>query len=217
MITIAVAVSGFLLALLLAWPILRRRLIRRRMERCIARSGLEQLRNVMLDDGMGGLTFFEWLLLTPHDIRVLNINNRGGIIFAGERMDIWAQVVGKRTIRFPNPLYGMESLLSTLRYHLPKVSTDGRILFTGNCSFPKGRPENVLTLDDLASDQEASSDKGAQPVMEQAWQELKEKARKIDPTTEGYLLPVKESPTLWRWLAIVALLSATAGWLYWRW
>jgi hypothetical protein len=216
MITYAVAAAPVLLALLLLMPLLRRRLAHQRMERCIATSGLERMRNVLLDDGMGGLAFFEWLLMTPHEIRVLTTNPRDGIIFAGDRMDSWAQVMGKRTIRFPNPLYGIEGLLACLRYHQPKVTTEGRILFMGNCSFPKGRPENVMTLTDLEKERGDGVREAVLPVVEQAWKELKEKARQVDPTTESYLLPVKEPFPWLRWLTILLLLSACAGWLYWR-
>lgn len=214
MTTLAVAVALLLLAMLLAMPLLRSYFMRRRMERNIASSGLARMRNVLLDDGMGGMAFFEWLLMTPHDIRVLVTSPRHGIIFAGDRMDTWAQVIGKRTIRFPNPLYNMENLLSCLRYHSPKVTTQARILFMGNCSFPKGCPESVLTLKDLQ--QEETVREGVLPVVEQAWKALQEKARNVDPDTEAYLLPVKES-TPWLRLSMVLLLCvATAGWLYWR-
>ena len=214
--TLAVAIALAMLALLLAMPLLRRSFVRRRMERCIASSGLERMRNVLLDDGMGGLAFFEWLLMSPHEIRVLTTNPRDGIIFAGDRMDTWAQVMGKRTIRFANPLYSMEGLLACLRYHQPKVSTAGRILFMGNCSFPKGRPEGVMTLPDLERERGDGVKEAALPVVEQAWKELKEKARKADPVTEAYLLPVKEPFPWLRGMAILLSLIASGGWLYWR-
>lgn len=216
LITLGVATVPVLLALLLALPLLRRFFIHRRMERCISSSGLEWMRNVLLEDGMGGLAFFEWLLMTPHNIRVLVTTPRKGIIFAGDRMDTWAQVVGKRTTRFSNPLYSMEGLLTCLRYHQPDVSTEGKILFMGECSFPKGRPESVLTLTDLQKGRGEAVREAVLPVVEQAWNELKERARKADPVNESYLLPIRESVSWFRWLLILLLLVASAGWLYWR-
>ncbi len=216
MITLAVATALILLALLLAVPLLRHSYLRRRMERCISSSGLEWMRNVMLEDGMGGLVFFEWLLMTPHNIRVLVTSYRTGIIFAGDRMDTWAQVVGKRTTHFSNPLYRMEGLLSCLRYHQPSVGTEGKILFMGDCTFPKGRPGSLLTLKDLQNESGGGIREAVLPVVEQAWKELKAKARKVDPVSEAYLLPVKENSSWVRWLIIVLLLVACGGWLYWR-
>lgn len=215
-ITWSVAALLLLVALWVSWPMMRRAYSRWKMERTIASSGVEKLRNVMLDDGMGGQTFFEWLLLTPTDIRVLVTSSRYGIIFAGERMDSWAQVIGKRTIRFNNPLYSLEDSVGTVRYHLPNLTIEGNILFTGNCSFPKGRPAQVLTTDELAGQGDESTRQAVQPVLQQAWEKIKELVRKVDPATESYLLPVKESPSYGRLLVVLLLLGSAAGWLYWR-
>ncbi len=215
-ITWGVVALLLLLALWLSWPMLRQAYNRWRMERNIASSGVEKLRDVMLDDGMGGQTYFEWLLLTPTDIRVLFTSSRYGIIFAGERMDAWAQVIGKRTIRFNNPLYTLEDSVSTLRYHLPNLTIEGNILFTGNCSFPKGRPAQVLMAGELAGQQDESASHAVQPVLEQAWDKLKGLVRKVDPATESYLLPVKEEPSYGRWGVVALLLLVMVGWLIWR-
>lgn len=215
-ITWGIAAILWLAALVLLWPMLRRWNSRRRMERCIASTGVEQMRNVLLEDGMGGMAFFEWLLLTPREIRIIITSGRDGIIFAGDRMDTWAQVVGKRTIRFANPLHSLDALITGLRYHLPKLTIAGHILFIGDCSFPKGRPSSVLTLEDLASEQSDSTEQAVQPVLEQAWEKLKGIAREVDPATEGYLLPVRERPSYLRWVGIVALLATSVGWLVWR-
>jgi hypothetical protein len=215
-ITWGVAAVLLLLALWLSWPMLRQAYNRWRMERSIASSGVEKLRDVLLDDGMGGLTYYEWLLLTPTEIKVLFTSSRYGIIFAGERMDAWAQVIGKRTTKFNNPLYTLEESVGTLRYHLPNLTIEGSILFTGNCSFPKGRPAQVLMAGELAGQQDESASHAVQPVLEQAWNKLKGMVRKVDPATEGYLLPVKEESSYRRWGGIALLLMVMAGWLFWR-
>lgn len=216
LITWGVVVLLAVTALLSAWPMLKRRLARRVMERTIASSGLARLRNVLLDDGMGGQSFYEWLLLTPDGIRVLATSKRNGIIFAGERLDTWAQVLGKRTIRFDNPLYSLEESLSTLRYQLPKLSVEGRILFVADCSFPKGRPEQVLTTNELGLTQNKQTGETVQPEVQQAWEKLQGMVRKVDPVSESYLLPVRESPAYGRWLLIALLLMAAGVWLLWR-
>lgn len=216
LITWGVAALFGVIALLLAWPMIRRWRNRRTMERTIAASGVGKLRNVLLDDGMGGQSFFEWLLLTPNSIRVLATSNRNGIIFAGQRLDTWAQVLGKRTIRFDNPLYSLEESLSTLRYQLPKLPIEGQILFVADCSFPKGRPDQVLMTNELADTQNGQSQQAVQPVVQQAWEKLQGMVRKVDPVSEGYLLPVRETPAYGRWLLIVLTLLAGSAWLLWR-
>lgn len=215
-ITWGVTALLLLVALLLSWPMLRRTFARWRMERDIASSGVAQLRDVLLDDGMGGLAYYEWLLLTPSAIRVLSTSGRSGIIFAGERMDAWAQVVGKRTTRFDNPLYNLEEAMSTLRYHLPTVTVEGNILFVGDCTFPKGRPEKVLTPAELAGERDHRGEQAVQPVLQQGWEKLAQLVRKVNPDTEGYLLPVRTRPAYWRWALVLLLLAAAGAWLYWR-
>ena len=203
-------------AIALAWPLIRCRNERKRLEQNIASLGVAQLHNVLLDDGMGGQSFYERLLLTPHGIMVLVSNPRDGIIFAGARMDTWAQVLGKRTIRFANPLYGMEGLLSTLRYHLPKVVLQGYVLFKGECSFPKGKPEGVWTLEDLAAAASEEVQPAVVPVLKQAWETIEQQARKIDPAREGYLLPVQQRRG-WLLGGVALLLAGSAlGWPLWR-
>jgi hypothetical protein len=200
----------------MVWPMLCRMRERRAMEKRIVSVGVEQMRHVLLEDGMGGQSYYERLLLSPNGILVLLTNPRDGIIFGGERMDTWAQVLGKRTIRFANPLYTLEELLSTLRYHQPKIALEGHVLFCGNSSFPKGRPQGVWSLDDLAEAGLDDVQQSIQPVLKDAWDNLRRRVRKLDPAKEGYLLPVEQSPAYLR--AGVSLLFAVAavGWLLWR-
>ncbi len=205
-----------LAALVLVLPLFRQWLEQRRMEKRLAAVGTEQLKNVLMDDGMGGQSFFERVLLTPNGILVLFSNYRDGIIFAGERMDTWAQVEGKRTTRFTNPLYHIENQLTTLRYYLPKIAVSGHVVFMGSCSFPKGKPEGVWTLEDL---QEAGNIDHTQPLAapyQQAWEEIGRRARSIDPARDSYLLPVKEGASPYRaWVALLLAGSALA-WPLWN-
>jgi hypothetical protein len=203
-------------AAVIAWPLLRCRTERRRLEKCIAAVGNDQLRNVLLEDGMGGQSFYEYLLLTPGGILSLVSNPRDGIIFGGERMDTWAQVLGKRTTRFANPFYGMEAQMTTLRHHLPKVVVEGIVLFMGNCSFPKGKPQGVWTRTDLAQAGENGGMQAVVPVLKEAWQLLEQRTRRIDPDSEGYLLPLEQRPSRLRGLLALALAGIALAWPLWR-
>lgn len=216
LITWGVGLLLLIAALLLAWPLLRRMREHRAMEKRITAVGVEQLRHVLLDDGMGGQSYFERLLLTPRGILVLIANPRDGIIFGGAQMDNWAQVVGKRTIHFTNPLYTLEGQLSTLRYHLPKINLEGFVLFCGASSFPKGKPSGVWSLDDLAAAEVAGSQQAVQPVIKDAWKSLKKLVRKLDKASEGYLLPVEQPPSYLRLGAMLMLLVSATAWVIWR-
>jgi len=216
LITWGGAVLPLVGALVLSLPLLRSRRERQALEKRISAVGVEQLRHLLLDDGMGGQSYYDRLLLTPRGISVLETTPRDGIIFGGERMDTWAQVLGKRTIRFANPLYTLEVQLSTLRHHLPKITLEGHVLFCGNCSFPKGQPPGVWILDDLLAAGEEGIQQAVQPVIKEAWESLQQLSRKLDPASESYLLPVEQSPSVLRWGGILLLVITAAGWLGWR-
>lgn len=201
------------LSLWLLWPWLRCWYRRRDLEKRIAALGERHLRDVMLEDGMGGHSYFEWLLLTGDGICLLNTSQRDGNIFAGERMENWAQVVGSRSRLFANPLFALEPLTASLRYHLPGTPLQAVVLFSGRCCFPKGRPEAVLTRDELPAKFEL---RNIPLTLQRAWEQLQDKARPLDPRAEGHLLPYREAPGSWRlWLTLVLLLLASF-WLGWR-
>lgn len=204
-----------LAALGLALPMLRQWLKRRAMERTIAAGAVETMHNVLLDNGMDGETFFEWLLLTPDTIRVLMTNSRNDVIFAGERMDTWAQMGEGRTTHFDNPLYSLDASRVTLRHHLPNMAIEEILLFTGDCSFPKGRPDTVWMLKELESRPADESPQSVPPALHDAWEKLQRLARKVDPAREGYLLPVRQAFTS-RWLMIALLLAGAVAWPFWR-
>lgn len=201
------------LALWLVWPWWRCRMQVRRLERRIAALGDQHLRDVILDDGMGGQSYFEWLLLTGNGICLLNTNQSSGNIFAGDKLENWAQVQGARSYHFVNPLYALEPLTATLRYHLPGIPLQPVVLFTGDCNFPKGRPSSVLITDELP---EHFSLCNIPLSLQRAWAQLTDKARKLDPRVEEHLLPLRTSPSPWRVYLSLGLLLAALLWLGWH-
>lgn len=215
-LTWGVTVALLLIALLLVRPALRHRKQRRREERLINGLGVDQIRDVIIDDGMDGTVVLERLLLTPEGMLVLMTLRREGNLFGGERIDTWVQVLGKRTIRFPNPFYTLETLLAAVRYHAPGIKVQSRVLFLGNCAFPKGRPEGAWLLADVPEPQGKKVSAGVLPVMQQKWDTLKAHATRINPRSQAHLLAAPDSCCRVR-IALALLMMATAGaWLAWR-
>lgn len=213
-LTWGVALILLLTALLLLRPLLRRRAARRRIERRIGWLGGRQLRNVLIDDGMDGKIYIERLLLTTDGLHVLVQNWRNGNIFGAERIDVWAQVVGKRTRRFPNPLYAVSEVVASLRSHVPLVPVLGSVLFAGDCTFPKGKPENVLILDDLPDRALAQEDQVlVSATAEAAWEKLGAMA---EPVTNPVLIGDQGEPQAGRIAAAVVVVLAAAAWVAWR-
>ena len=211
MITGGVALALFLLALWVGWQPLRRLAAARRHQKLISGYGIARLDNVILDDGIGGQTVVDHLLLTPEGLLLLLPRHCDGALFGGDKIDSWTQVTGAgKSFHFQNPLHQLDEVTAAVRYQLPGIPLQGRVLFSGRCSFPKGRPERLLLLDEL-SGQEGRVDQAVVPVLEQAWQKLQSQPRS-EPSGDDPLNPVSGARL---WLAVVLLLGAV-GWVVWR-
>jgi hypothetical protein len=169
-----------------------------------------RLDNVVLEDGMGGHKVLEHILLTPQGLRVLLPRHCDGALFGGDKIDSWTQMVGGKSFHFDNPLHQLEELLATLRYHLPGIPVEGRVLFSGGCRFPKGRPGRILLLNELGG-QGGRIDQAVVPVLDEAWQLLQRQ-----PRAEGVVVDPAMAVSFPRlWLAALLTLAAL-GWLGWR-
>ncbi len=203
----AVAALIPVLGLLLAWPPLVFFLRTRREQRLLDSLGERQLRNVLIEDGVEGAAFFERLVLDGGGIHVYLSERREGSIFAGDKLEQWAAVQGNTTRRFVNPLYRLHELLAVVRYHLPKTPADGRVIFLGEVSFPKGRPGEVLPADDLKG-RESS---GNAELYATAWEQLSERS---SPAPAELIAEHNAMPKPCR-LRLGAALALMVGELFW--
>lgn len=200
----------FILALAVLIPSLRALLSERREERRINGLGHSGVRRVWLDDGMDGKVFIDYLLLTETGILLANLNRREGILFAGERMDSWAQVIGRKTYHFPNPLRELEALVASLRQQFPKITIDYRLVFTNPCSFPKGKPEGIELLGELPLPPgKADAPAASAPPLAEAWKQLSGSAEPVSAQSAATLL--EERPAYGRRLGLALILMAAAG------
>lgn len=208
-------VSGLLvlLAVYLLLPVFKQYISHRREERRISRLGKQQLRNVILDDGMDGKVFIEWLSLAPEGLLVIARNTRDGHIFGGERIDTWAQVVGKQTSRFDNPLYAVGNEVAAVKYHVPDVPVSGIVVFVGDCSFPKGQPANTILLGDIPVRNRGKKDVPINISLQKAWARLEEQ---VETASNKELNLQEGEKKKGRLFAAVLLILLTAGWLGWR-
>lgn len=72
-----------------------------------------------------------------------------GAIFGGVNSGQWVQVIGRRTIRFANPVVRNLEHVAAVRDNFPGVPVQGFVLFGPETSFPKGSPAAVVTPADL--------------------------------------------------------------------
>jgi hypothetical protein len=139
---VALAVWGYLL--------FRAYRARREIEATIGSIAYEMLKNVLIPNGNGGHIHVHYLLLTQRGLLVADLLDLPGAIFGGDQMIEWTVIGKKRRYTFPNPQHTLYDRMAAVRLLTGDVPVEGRIVFTARSEFPKGKPRNVLRIDDLA-------------------------------------------------------------------
>jgi hypothetical protein len=148
-------VAGVVLLLALAvWIFLKIRIFRARraIDASIASVGYEMLKNVLLPNGNGGQIHLNYVLLTQRGVLVADLLDLPGAVFGGEQMLEWTAIGKKRRYTFTNPQHALYDRMAAVKQLIGEVPVEGRVIFTVRSSFPKGKPRNVLRIDDLADD-----------------------------------------------------------------
>ena len=150
---IPVAIVAAVVALIV-WLYLLFRVYRYRKdnEAAIASVAYEMLKNVLIPNGMGGQIHVHYLLLTQRGLLVADLLDRPGAIFGGDQMLEWTAIGKKQRYTFANPQHALYDRMAAVRLLTGEVPVEGRLLFTLKSDFPKGRPRNVLRIDDLTDD-----------------------------------------------------------------
>jgi len=141
---IALAVWGYVL--------FRAYRTRKEIEATIASVAYEMLRNVLIPNGNGGHIHVHYLLLTQRGLLVADLLDLPGAIFGGDQMIEWTVIGKKRRFTFPNPQHTLYDRMAAVRLLTGDVPVEGRVVFTTRSQFPKGKPRNVLRIDDLANE-----------------------------------------------------------------
>nr|WP_298717973.1 NERD domain-containing protein [uncultured Steroidobacter sp.] len=150
---IPAAIAAAVVALI-AWLYLLFRAYRYRKdnEAAIASVAYEMLKNVLIPNGNGGQIHVHYLLLTQRGLLVADLLDRPGAIFGGDQMLEWTAIGKKQRYTFPNPQHALYDRMAAVRLLTGEVPVEGRLLFTVKSEFPKGKPRNVLRIDDLTDD-----------------------------------------------------------------
>jgi len=139
---------------LIVWSYLLFRAYRYRKdnEAAIASVAYEMLKNVLIPNGNGGQIHVHYLLLTQRGLLVADLLDRPGAIFGGDQMLEWTAIGKKQRYTFANPQHALYDRMAAVRLLTGEVPVEGRLLFTVKSDFPKGKPRNVLRIDDLTDD-----------------------------------------------------------------
>lgn len=160
---------------------LRHRSARRRIVRAIAAAATATLRDVLLPDGSGGYLHVDFLLLTGRGILVVDLRDVQGIVFGGEHMSEWTVMDGTTRSTFLNPLEGLYDRIAAVKALSGDVPVDGRIVFTEESTFPKGRPPKVMRIASLETEYPPPDPTGANPAdrYRPVWDEI---AKQLEPS-----------------------------------
>lgn len=168
-----IALVLFLAGVFLSWPTLRRGYRDRRLQKKIRAVGADVLHQVVISDGMDGVVYLENLLLTPDGLLVLPVHRYQGVVFAADGIDNWTQVLGKRTYKFSNPLPQLQSEIQAVKGYVAKMPVEGGVVFTPGVEFPKGRPDKLLSVEELDALGEQYRTREVPSAYWQAWESLK--------------------------------------------
>ena len=125
---------------------------RKATEEAIASVAYEMLKNVLIPNGNGGQIHIHYLLLTQRGLLVADLLDLPGAVFGGDQMIEWTAIGKKRRYTFANPQHALYDRMAAVRLLTGEVPVEGRVLFTLRSSFPKGKPRNVVRIDDLSDD-----------------------------------------------------------------
>lgn len=141
-----------LIIALVAWMILRRGAEARKLRKVIRSIASEYRTGLVIPDGLDGEIQLQHVLLTPVGIVVMDLKRANGPVFAGERLETWSFKEGSQRFKFENPLAALRARTAAVRALAKDVPVHGRVVFVGDAAFVGGRPEQVLTLDELAEE-----------------------------------------------------------------
>ena len=187
-----------------------------KLRKLLKNIGLESLHNVVIPDGMDGHIFIEYLILMPNEIFILGVKKFRGLIFAAEHIDFWTQVIGNKSYKFENPLEQIEMNVVFLNSVLEGSQVGKKVLFVNGSEFPKGKPENIVSIDEVEKWKREQIKASASASIQKDWDALVSLSVKDGFEKEPEML-VASSPFIWRNIfSILSLVVAISLWLFWR-
>lgn len=154
----AIAALALFGVIFFIWRQVKKGQHQRHAQKVIESLGLKYLHNLVFPDGLDGLVFIDYLLLSPSGFIVLDLEHIEGHVFGGETIDQWSQVVNNKTYKFDNPLYANQRKCQAISWNIeqqtdiednPDWQVHGWVSFTNAGNFPKGIPNHVSMIDEL--------------------------------------------------------------------
>ena len=170
-----IAVASLLLLLLVVAVsvYLRREANARRVQTLLEQHASEMIREAVIPDGIDGYIFADYLLCIGGSIVTLNIETRKGYIFGAPNIDEWTCVENNRTSKFSNPLKRATLFAQQCSHINGFDAIQGHVLFGSESEFPKGVPEGVMQMSEIADVLKSLAEGSESLEAKEAWAKLK--------------------------------------------
>lgn len=139
---------GLLLATVV-WAVLRRRRLAGDPAVLLRRACPEMLSDIFLGDGADGHVWIEHVLVSGRQIIVVDVRHVHGHVFGADAMKEWTVLGGHGHHTFANPQAGLWDRVAAIQRLLPEASVAGYVVFPKDAHFPKGRPRDVVGIEEL--------------------------------------------------------------------
>lgn len=113
---------------------------------------LDEMKDIIIPDGIGGLLEIEHLILMKQGLLLIETYPMSGNMFGAETIDQWTQLIGGRSYKFANPLRHIRTSRQALMILAPNIPIFCRVVFNADSIFPKGKPDEVSVLSSLSDD-----------------------------------------------------------------
>lgn len=168
--------------LLLIYLVTRRRkeaLTDRLLDKAIKQLRTDEVKSIVIPDGIGGILEIDRLILTEQGLLLLESYPISGHLYGADQIDQWTQIVDGRSYKFANPLHHVHNAKHALQILAPKVPIFCRVVFTAEGDFPKGKPDEVSVIASLEQDLQAIKEAPKMSELNQkAWYRILRIARK---------------------------------------
>ncbi|AFI84846.1 nuclease-like protein [Methylophaga nitratireducenticrescens] len=178
--SVELTAGGGVFAVLVIWLVFRlffrKSSAQAQIEQVLTPYKLDELKNIILPDGLGGLLEIESVFLLEQGVLILREYPISGHLYGADKIEQWTQIVDGRSYKFTNPLHHLEHSRQTIRSLIPKMPVFCHVVFTAESNFPKGKPASVSVLTSFEQDMQRlfNSPKLPAESREKMWNVIKQ-------------------------------------------
>jgi len=149
------------------------------LEQIIKSKSVAYMKDIVIPDGVYGYHFIDYLIIMPDTVLIIGVQHNQGYIFGGLQIEQWTHVVNNRSYHFDNPLMKLNQYRQALDSLLPGAVLEFKVVFLSECSFPKGKPDDVVEFSDLEQylGNLAARTPTTTPELMDSWRELQESVK----------------------------------------